>query len=88
MQPENGTPSKVTTRDHPPAITATARFGSTSATICSRSGATLIAAPAWLDAGERVALTCFERAPGDCHRHCVGEALQRTHSSALVATDL
>ena len=30
---------------------------------------------AWLDAGERVALTCFERAPGDCHRHCVAEAL-------------
>lgn len=30
---------------------------------------------AWLDAGERVALTCFERAPGDCHRRCVAEAL-------------
>ncbi len=30
---------------------------------------------AWLDAGERVALTCFERVPGDCHRHCVAEAL-------------
>jgi uncharacterized protein (DUF488 family) len=30
---------------------------------------------AWLDAGEQVALTCFERAPGDCHRHCVAEAL-------------
>jgi uncharacterized protein (DUF488 family) len=36
---------------------------------------------AWLDAGERVALTCFERAPGDCHRHCVAEALavEATH---------
>ncbi len=30
---------------------------------------------AWLDAGERVALTCFERVPGDCHRHCVAQAL-------------
>ena len=30
---------------------------------------------AWLDAGERVALTCFGRAPGDCHRRCVAKAL-------------
>jgi hypothetical protein len=30
---------------------------------------------AWVNAGERVALTCFERVPGDCHRHCVAEAL-------------
>jgi len=28
-----------------------------------------------LDVGERVALTCFDRAPGDCHRQCVAEAL-------------
>ena len=38
-------------------------------------GAALAKLRAWLDAGERVALTCFERAPGDCHRHCVAEAL-------------
>lgn len=43
---------------------------------------------AWADAGERVALTCFERAPGDCQRHCVAEALQRTHSVALWPTHL
>ena len=30
---------------------------------------------AWVNAGERVALTCFERVPGDCHRHCVAVAL-------------
>jgi uncharacterized protein (DUF488 family) len=29
----------------------------------------------WLDAGQRVALTCFELAPEQCHRHCVAEAL-------------
>ena len=28
-----------------------------------------------VDRGELVALMCFERAPGDCHRHCVAEAL-------------
>jgi len=31
----------------------------------------------WVDAGERVALTCFERLPEQCHRHCVADALQR-----------
>ena len=33
---------------------------------------------AWVQAGERVALTCFERLPEQCHRHCVAEALART----------
>lgn len=30
----------------------------------------------WVKAGERVALTCFERLPEQCHRHCVAEALE------------
>ena len=30
-----------------------------------------------VDAGERVALTCFERKPSQCHRHCVTDALRR-----------
>jgi uncharacterized protein (DUF488 family) len=38
-------------------------------------GAALAKLQAWVDAGEQVALTCFERAPSDCHRHCVAEAL-------------
>ena len=32
----------------------------------------------WVSAGERVALTCFEKLPEQCHRHCVAEALART----------
>jgi len=32
----------------------------------------------WVQAGERVALTCFERRPEQCHRHCVAEAMART----------
>jgi hypothetical protein len=32
----------------------------------------------WVGAGERVALTCFERLPEQCHRHCVAAALART----------
>lgn len=51
-------------------------------------GAALAKLRGWLDAGERVALTCFKRAPGDCHRHCVVEALERTYSGAILAMDL
>lgn len=29
----------------------------------------------WVKQGERVALTCFELSPHQCHRHCVAEAL-------------
>lgn len=43
---------------------------------------------AWLDAGDRVALTCFERAPGDCHRHCVAEALAVEDQPVLVLVHL
>jgi len=31
----------------------------------------------WIQDGERVALTCFEKLPHQCHRHCVAEALER-----------
>jgi hypothetical protein len=31
----------------------------------------------WIQAGERVALTCFELHPHQCHRHCVAEALEK-----------
>jgi hypothetical protein len=33
----------------------------------------------WVDKGERVALTCFELLPHQCHRHCVSKALAREH---------
>lgn len=37
----------------------------------------------WVRAGERVALTCFEQRPEQCHRHCVADALKpRLRSSA------
>jgi hypothetical protein len=37
----------------------------------------------WVAAGERVALTCFERLPEQCHRHCVAEALVRMGGAKL-----
>ena len=33
---------------------------------------------AWVQTGQRVALTCFEKLPEQCHRHCVAELLART----------
>ena len=32
---------------------------------------------AWIESGERVALTCFERIPEYCHRHVVAAALDQ-----------
>ena len=38
----------------------------------------------WIAAGDRVALTCFERLPEQCHRHCVAEALERATGKVAV----
>jgi uncharacterized protein (DUF488 family) len=43
---------------------------------------------AWIDAGERVALTCYERHPNQCHRHCVAEALEDRFGKDLRARHL
>lgn len=42
-----------------------------------QQGAALAAIRGLVDRGERVALTCYERVPHQCHRHCVAEALER-----------
>ncbi len=31
----------------------------------------------WVESGERVALTCYEHEPEQCHRHCVAEAVEQ-----------
>lgn len=36
----------------------------------------------WIAAGERVALTCYEHLPEQCHRHCVAEALHKSAKRA------
>jgi uncharacterized protein (DUF488 family) len=38
----------------------------------------------WLKQGERVALTCFEKLPHQCHRHCVSEALEQSENNLAV----
>ncbi len=42
----------------------------------------------WVRSGERVALTCYERLPEQCHRHCVAEALEREFGKRLAPRHL
>lgn len=42
----------------------------------------------WVRSGERVALTCYERLPAQCHRHCVSDALERELGKGFVARHL
>jgi uncharacterized protein (DUF488 family) len=37
---------------------------------------------------QRVALTCFEKLPNQCHRHCVAEALERSAGGRLTSIHL
>ena len=48
-------------------------------------GAALTKIREWIERdGQRVALTCFEAEPCQCHRHCVAEALERLGSKRLI----
>jgi len=42
----------------------------------------------WVGQGERVALTCYEHLPGQCHRHCVSDALEQRLGSRLATAHL
>lgn len=42
----------------------------------------------WLENGESVALTCFERLHEQCHRHCVADAVESTLGTNLTITHL
>lgn len=42
----------------------------------------------WIDKGDRVALTCYELHPHQCHRHCVAEALEALSKDGLAARHL
>ncbi len=43
---------------------------------------------AWVRAEARVALTCYEHSPQQCHRHCVGEALEQKFGSGFAPEHL
>lgn len=53
-----------------------------------RQGAALATIAGWVEAGHRVALTCYEERPEDCHRHCVTDALTRRYGDALAPKHL
>ena len=42
-----------------------------------KQGEALKRIASWVDGGERVALTCYEHEPQQCHRHCVAEAVEQ-----------
>jgi hypothetical protein len=42
----------------------------------------------WIENGARVALTCYEHLPHQCHRHCVAEKLEAMSHSQLEARHL
>lgn len=42
----------------------------------------------WVRQGERVALTCYEHLPQQCHRHCVAEALAERFGDDFAARHL
>lgn len=42
----------------------------------------------WVAQGERVALTCYEHLPGQCHRHCVSDALEKRLGGKYVTRHL
>lgn len=46
-------------------------------------GAVIAKLRSWIDEGERVALTCFERDPQQCHRHCAGRGAEGRHGELL-----
>ena len=54
-----------------------------------RQTAALARIRGWIEQdGQRVALTCFEAVPCQCHRHCVAEALARAGGATLIPQHL
>ncbi|MBI1949373.1 MAG: DUF488 domain-containing protein [Deltaproteobacteria bacterium] len=53
-----------------------------------KQGSALKKIQGWIEAGERVTLTCYEHQPNQCHRHCVAEALAGKASKDLTAKHL
>jgi hypothetical protein len=53
-----------------------------------KQGEALAKIRGWIRSEDRVALTCYERLPEQCHRHCVAEALERELGNGLAARHL
>jgi uncharacterized protein (DUF488 family) len=53
-----------------------------------KQGAALAKIHTWVGEKERVALTCYEHQPNQCHRHCVADALESQFGKDLSAKHL
>jgi uncharacterized protein (DUF488 family) len=53
-----------------------------------KQAVTLARIAAWVHAGERIALTCYELLPVQCHRHCVAETLENDFGKRFAAKHL
>ncbi len=61
-------------------------FATYECTTLPKETQTLAKIAGWIQVeGHRVALTCFELLPHQCHRHCVSDALQKTFGPKLAA---
>lgn len=53
-----------------------------------RQGLALAKIKGWAQSGQRVALTCYEKLPEQCHRRCVAEALERQFGATFAPKHL
>lgn len=65
-----------------------ALFANYKRTLLPQQGAALQSILKWISSGERVALTCYEHLPNQCHRLCVAQAIEREASKDLTAKHL
>ena len=64
-------------------------FATYERTMLPKQTPTLAKIAGWIQAeGQRVALTCYELLPQQCHRHCVSDALQKNFGPKLSAHHL
>lgn len=53
-----------------------------------KQGDALARIAGWAQSGDHIALTCYERLPQQCHRHCVAEALEGKFGDQLAPIHL
>lgn len=64
-------------------------FASYECTMLPKQTQMLIKIVSWIkNESQRVALTCFELLPHQCHRHCVAEAIEKAFGPKLAASHL
>ncbi len=63
-------------------------FASYQRDVLPEQSASLECIAEWVEKGERVALTCYEHLPGQCHRHCVSETMQQRLGSTYTTRHL